>query len=108
LTLKPIATRIPEELDREIREVMIFESADKATVVRKMLEIGIDEWRKRYAVGLLEEGKASFNKAAEIAKLTVWEFAELLRQRRAEWIRYTPEELRREFDEATQDETKCR
>ncbi|MCP8322407.1 MAG: UPF0175 family protein [archaeon] len=100
MALKPITTRISEELDREIRDVMIFEKADKATAVRKILEIGIDEWRKRYALSLLKEGKVSFNKAAEIAKLTVWDLAELLKQRRAEWVEYTPEELRREFDEA--------
>lgn len=90
LTLKPIATRIPEYLDKEIREVMIFEKTDKATAVRKMLEIGIDEWRKRVALDLLKDGKVSFNKAAEIAKLTVWDIAELLKQRRVEWVRYIP------------------
>ncbi|MFQ6135457.1 MAG: UPF0175 family protein [Nitrososphaerales archaeon] len=106
MTLKPIATRIPEELDREIREVMIFEKTDKATAVRKILEIGIDEWRKRYALDLLKDGKVSFNKAAEIAKLRVWDLAELLKQRRVEWVKYTPEELRREFNEASKAESK--
>jgi len=104
LTQKPIATRIPEGLDREIREVMMFEKTDKATAVRKILEIGIDEWRKRYALSLLQEGKASFNRASQIAKLSAWDFAELLRQRRVEWIKYTPEELRREFEETVKAE----
>lgn len=104
MTQKPIATRIPEELEREIREVMLLEKTDKATAVRKILEIGIDEWRKRYAFSLLQEGKVSFNKAAQIAKLSVWDFAELLRQRRVEWIKYTPEEIKREFEEVVQAE----
>jgi len=104
LTQKPIATRIPEELEREIREVMLLEKTDKATAVRKILEIGIDEWRKRYALSLLQEGKVSFNKAAQITKLSVWDFAELLRQRRVEWIKYTPEEIKREFEEVVQAE----
>jgi len=106
LTQKPIATRIPEELEREIREVMMFEKTDKATAVRKILEIGIDEWRKRYALSLLQEGKVSFNKAAQIAKLSIWDFAELLKQRRVEWIKYTPEEIKREFEEAVKAELK--
>lgn len=104
MTQKPIATRIPEELEREIREVMLLEKTDKATAVRKILEIGIDEWRKRYALSLLQEGKVSFNKAAQITKLSVWDFAELLRQRRVEWIKYTPEEIKREFEEVVQAE----
>lgn len=106
MTQKPIATRIPEELEREIREVMMFEKTDKATAVRKILEIGIDEWRKRYALSLLQEGKVSFNKAAQIAKLSIWDFAELLKQRRVEWIKYTPEEIKREFEEAVKAELK--
>lgn len=104
MTQKPIATRIPEELEREIREVMMFEKTDKATAVRKILEIGVDEWRKRYALSLLQEGKVSFNKAAQIAKLSIWDFAELLKQRRVEWIKYTPEEIKREFEEAVKAE----
>jgi len=82
----------------------MFERTDKATAVRKILEIGIDEWRKRYALSLIQEGKVSFNKASQIAKLSVWDFAELLRQRRVEWIKYTPEELKREFEETVKAE----
>ncbi len=99
MTLKPISTRIPEELEGELSEVMSFEKMDKATAVRKILELGIDEWRKQYAIGLLQAGKISFNKAAEITRLSLWELAELLRQRRIEWIRYSSEEIEAEFAE---------
>jgi len=94
-----------EELDKEIREVMIFEKADKASAVRMILEIGIDEWRKRYALTLLQEGRITYNKAAEVAKLTVWDLAELVKQRRVEWVRYTPEEAAHEVDEALKAES---
>lgn len=65
---------------------MEYEKVDKATAVRKIMEIGIAEWRKNFAIQLLQQGKASFNKAAEIAKLSVWEFAELLREKRVQWV----------------------
>ena len=68
MTLRPIATRIPQEMDKELREIMNYEKLDKATAVRKIMEIGISEWRKSIAIQLLQQGKASFNKAAEIAK----------------------------------------
>jgi predicted HTH domain antitoxin len=68
---------------------MRYERLDKATTVRKIMEIGISEWRKDFAIQLLQRGKASFNKAAEIAKLSAWEFAELLRERRVEWVEAT-------------------
>ena len=45
----------------------------------------------------LREGKVTFAKAAEMAKLSLWEFADLVKQRNVEWIRYTPEEMAREL-----------
>lgn len=101
LTLKPLAVRIPEEIEREILEVAKQEKLDKATVVRTLLEMGMDEWRKKTALELLREGKVTFAKAAEKAKLSLWEFADLVKQRNVEWVRYTPEEIEREVGEAS-------
>jgi predicted HTH domain antitoxin len=81
LTLKPLAVRISTEIEKGILEIIKQEKLDKATVVRNLLEIGIVEWRKHTAVELLREGKVTFAKAAEIAKLSLWEFADL----RARW-----------------------
>jgi predicted HTH domain antitoxin len=100
LTLKPLAVRIPEEIDKEIQEVIEREGLDKATAVRTLLELGIGEWRKQTALELLRDGKVTFAKAAEIAKLSLWEFADLVKQRNIEWVRYRPEEIDKEFKEA--------
>jgi len=101
LTLKPLAVRIPAEIEKEILEVVEREKMDKATVVRTLLEIGIVEWRKQTALELLREGKVTFAKAAEMAKLSLWEFADLVKQRNVEWVRYTPEEIEKEIREAS-------
>jgi predicted HTH domain antitoxin len=101
LTLKPLAVRIPEEIEREILEVVERARLDKATVVRNLLELGIAEWRKQTALELLQDGKVTFSKAAEIAKLSLWEFADLVKQRNVEWVRFTPEEIGKEFKEAS-------
>jgi len=101
LTLKPLAVRIPKEIEKEILEVAEREKLDKATVVRTLLEMGIDEWRKQTALNLLREGKVTFAKAAEMAKLSLWEFADLVKQRNVEWVRYTPEEIEKEIKEAS-------
>jgi len=106
LTLKPLAVRIPEEVEREIREMVKYEKLDKATAVRTLIEIGISEWRKQTALELLREGKVTFAKAAEMAKLSLWEFADLVKQRRVEWVRYTPDEIEREAREASMAESK--
>ena len=106
MTLRPLAARIPSEMDREIREIMKLEKVDRSTAVRSIMEIGISEWRKRKAVELLREGKVTFAKAAEIAKLSLWDFMDVVKQRRVEWVRLTPEELEREFSEAIKAEPK--
>jgi predicted HTH domain antitoxin len=101
LTLKPLAVRIPEEIEKEIQEVIEREGLDKATAVRTLLELGIGEWRKQTALELLRDGKVTFAKAAEIAKLSLWEFADMVKQRNIEWVRYRPEEIEKEFKEAS-------
>ena len=101
MTLKPLAVRVPEEVEKEIREIIEEEKLDKATVVRNLLEIGIAEWRKQTALDLLQKGKVTFAKAAEMARLSLWEFADLIKQRNVEWVRFTPEEVEKEFKEAS-------
>jgi predicted transcriptional regulator len=71
LTLEPLAVRIPEETEKELLEIIQQEKLDKATVVRNLLEMGIIEWRKQTALDFLREGKVTFAKAAEIAKLSL-------------------------------------
>ncbi len=101
MTLKPLAVRVPAELEKEIIEIIKKEKSDKATVVRNLLEIGINEWRKQTALEFLQNGKVTFAKAAEIANLSLWEFADLVKQRNIEWVRFTPEEAEKEFREAS-------
>ena len=101
MTLKPLAVRVPAELEKEILEVTKKEKLDKATVVRNLLETGITEWRKQTAIELLQKGKVTFAKAADIAKLSLWEFADLVKQRNIEWVRYEPEDVEKEFKDAS-------
>jgi len=106
LTLKPLAVRIPEEIEKEIHEIVEYKKVDKATAVRTLLEMGIAEWRKQIALDLLRQGKVTFAKAAEIAKLSLWELADLVKQQQIEWVRYTPEEIEKEITEASTAESK--
>lgn len=86
LKLKPLTVRIPEKLEKEILEASKHMKLDKATVVRTLLKMGIKEWRKQTALELLRNGKVTFAKAAEIAKLSLWELADLVKQRNVEWV----------------------
>ena len=96
MTLRPLATRVPKETEQEIRKVMDFLDLDKAQVVRMILEIGISEWRKKTALELLRDGKVTFAKAAKLAKLDLWDFADLIRERKVDWVKYPAEDVKEE------------
>lgn len=82
-----ISTRVPKELERQIEEYMRAEKVEKSAAVRKLLRTGLGEWRQRRALELLERGEVTFNRAAEIAGLDVWGFADLVRRSSQIWIR---------------------
>lgn len=101
LTLKPLAVRVPQEIEKDILAIIKEEKLDKATVVRNLLEIGIAQWRKQTALDLLQKGKVTFTKAAEVAHLSLWELADLVKQHNIEWVRFPPEDIEQEFRKAS-------
>ncbi len=104
MTLRPLATRVSREIEEEIREVTDYMDVEKAQAVRIILEIGISEWRKRTALDLLRDGKVTFAKAAKFAKLDLWEFADIVKDRKIEWVKIPIEELDEEVRKAAKDE----
>ena len=40
-----------------------------------------------------EKGRVTSARSAEVVKLSVWEFADLVKQHNVEWVRCTPEEI---------------
>jgi predicted HTH domain antitoxin len=103
MTLRPLATRVPREIEQEIREVTDYMDVEKAQAVRIILEIGISEWKKRTALELLRDGKVTFAKAAKFAKLDLWEFADIVRDREIEWVKIRTGELDEEVRKAVKD-----
>jgi predicted HTH domain antitoxin len=63
------------------------EKLDKSAAVRKLLWIGLEGWRQKRALEALAEGKATFMKAAEIAGLDAWDFAELVKRSEIVWVK---------------------
>jgi len=93
MTYKTIATRVPKEIDKFLEKIMREEKLDKSTTTRKILEIGITEWRKEKAVELLRKGKATLAKAAEIAGISIYEMIEIVKEKKIDYIHITAEEL---------------
>ena len=70
---KTIATRIPIELEEAILEFMKNEGVDKSTAIRRILEMGINEWKKKRAIELYRAEKITLWKASEIAGVSLRE-----------------------------------
>ncbi len=70
------------ETEEELRSYMRAEKVDKATAMRRLLELGVQGWRKEMAFQLLRDGKATVWRAATVAGLPLWEFISLLDERK--------------------------
>ena len=79
--LKNIAARIPKELEEEIEIFMREKGIDKSSAIRKILEIGIIEWRKERAVELYRRRRVTLWKASYIAKISLREMIDELKNR---------------------------
>lgn len=93
MVYKTIATRVPKEIDDFLKKIMREEKSDKSTATRKILELGIAEWRREKAIDMLRQGKVTLAKAAEMAGITIYEMIEVVREKRIDYIHITAEEL---------------
>lgn len=91
-----VSDEIKTDVDRFAKEEKLEQTSEAA---RKLIAIGIEEWRKDKALELIEKGKVSFLKAAEIAKMNVWDFADLIKEREIVWIR-DKEGVKKEIEKA--------
>lgn len=92
-----ISARIPKDLEKELEEFMEKEKIDRSIAIRKLLLLALQEWREKTALKLLEQGGATFSKAAKIAGLDLWTFAEKVMRSDITWIKIHPERMRKEL-----------
>ncbi len=107
LTQKTVATRIPDKLEKEIIEIMNLEGLDKSTAVRKILEIGVDEWKKRRAIELYRSGKVTLWKSSQLAGLSLREMLNEFNRLRIP-AHITPKDLEEDIEAAKKAEAKGR
>lgn len=79
---KTIATRISPKLEEEIVMFMEEEGLDKSTAIRRILEIGVNEWKKKRAIELYRSGKITLWKASQISGMSLREMLEELNRLR--------------------------
>ncbi|MFC6863068.1 UPF0175 family protein [Halomicroarcula sp. GCM10025817] len=81
-----ISTRVPDELEAELEAYLETETLDRSTAVRKLLSEGLEQWRREQALEQLAAGTVTFSKAAALAGMSVWDFAQLAKERDITWV----------------------
>lgn len=82
-----ISARIPQDVFLELETFMKEESLEKSASIRKLLAEGLQQWKEQRALKSLEEGKVTYLKAAQMAGVSAWDFADIVRESGIVWIR---------------------
>lgn len=77
---KTFTSRLPDDMVKEIEQIAQIEKLDKSSVIRRLLNRAIPEWKLEYALKLYQNGEISIGKAAELSSISIWEFMEKLSQ----------------------------
>ena len=73
-------------MEQEIEQLMREERLERSAAIRKLLHLGLDRYRQERALRRLAEGTLTISRAAEIARLSLWEFADVVRDRKVGWV----------------------
>lgn len=83
---KTVSIRISEDTEKDLEDVEKTEKVTKSAALRKVIDMGLQQWKLERALNLLQEEKITFNKAAETAEISVWELSDILEKRGIEWV----------------------
>ena len=86
MTEVTVSARIPQELEKEVERLMGEEHLEKSAALRKLLHLGVQNYRLERAIRGLGERRFSLLKAAEEAGLTIWEVLDEAARRQATWV----------------------
>lgn len=81
-----LSARVPDDLDDELKEYVEEEHLDRSTAVRKLISEGLSQWRLERALTLLDEGRVTLSRAAEIADMNVWEITQEVKERDISYV----------------------
>ena len=71
----------PKQLRRELRELQELTGEDQSSLLRRLLDKGIEEVKMDIAVDTYVKGKASLERSAGISGSSLWDFLDELRRR---------------------------
>ncbi|MBM3924613.1 MAG: hypothetical protein FJ320_01285 [SAR202 cluster bacterium] len=75
-----VASRLPEELLRDLETIESVEQTDRSTTVRKLLARAVGDWKLSHYASLYGKGKISMARAAQESGVSIWEMMEYVRR----------------------------
>lgn len=87
---KTVSIRISEDTEKALEDVEKTEKVSKSVALRKIIDMGLQQWKLERSLNLLQEEKITFNKAAEMAEVSVWKLSDILEKRGIEWVTEDP------------------
>jgi predicted HTH domain antitoxin len=83
-----ISVRISPGMKDELRKFAKDERLEQTSeAARKLLIQGLNNWHRKKALALFTAGKITLSKAASLAQMDVWEFAEHVKKHSVPWIK---------------------
>ena len=90
---KLMNVRVPISIMEEVSNIANEEHTDKSSVVRKLLDKVIREWKLERAVNMYKERKITLERSAEIAEVPVREMINYLKEKELEIGNLSSEEI---------------
>lgn len=102
--MSAIGVRLPEELLEKLDRLSDAEGLDRSTVIRRLLELGYEEFMLAEAVDQYRRGDVTISEAADLAECSLWEMERSLVQE-GYVSAYSIHDLERERDVLRADRT---
>ena len=68
------SARVDSKDSKLVEDLARLEGDDRSTVLRKLMRLGIQAYRKEVAVRAYSQGKATLSRASELMGVSTWEF----------------------------------
>lgn len=91
-----ISLRVPKETAKKLRELANKERKDRSTIMREMLEKGVNEKTIENALELYQKGQITGWKAARLAGISLWSFYKILAEKGI-LIQYSEQDLEQDL-----------
>ena len=91
-----LTTRLSESLEKDLELAAKVEQLDKSTIIRRLLNKALIDWKREQAIKRYQEGIFSTGQAAEFMGISTWSFLTILREKKVP-LTYDTEDLKKEL-----------